>query len=331
MGREGRVALLMTVALAGCTTEPAAPGRAKDPPEELTATTVRDEWLSATPAEVDVLFVIDTSSTMIDEQEMLADLPSAFLDRFFGTGIDYHIGVTSTDIDGAFGGGQGMLVSVAGVDFVDPDTGSPVSVFSEMLDLSIYPESGRAGVGATYLALEANRDTFNAGFYREGATLDTIVISDGRDDTPSSLIPLGEFSDWYDGLKDDVDDRAFHAFIDPFLGEAYQTAADAVGGEIFDIHLDWEAALEQLADEVTGAFAHEYFLTRLPVASTIHVSVLRVDGTLADLFEPAVVNALTGELSGDWLYDDLRNSITFLSFKPAPLATVFIDYVPADP
>jgi hypothetical protein len=53
-------------------------------------------------------------------------------------------------------------------------------------------------------------------------------------------------------------------------------------------------------------------------------------GVVLDDFTEAKRHYLTGELVGDWTYDEARNSITFLSFTPDPLATVIIEYSPVD-
>lgn len=46
---------------------------------------------------VDVLFVIDNSGSMADEQTALANAFESFITKFVDKGVDYHIGITSTD------------------------------------------------------------------------------------------------------------------------------------------------------------------------------------------------------------------------------------------
>jgi hypothetical protein len=46
---------------------------------------------------VDILFVIDNSGSMADEQAALANAFDAFITKFVDKGVDYHIGITSTD------------------------------------------------------------------------------------------------------------------------------------------------------------------------------------------------------------------------------------------
>src|SRR5690349_10507523 len=57
-----------------------------------------DDILQVTVPQVDVLFTVDDSSSMEDEQGKLVDNFPRFADYFLGSGVDYHIGVTSTDL-----------------------------------------------------------------------------------------------------------------------------------------------------------------------------------------------------------------------------------------
>ena len=58
-----------------------------------------DVFLQETRNVVDILLVVDNSCSMIDEQEKLADNFQAFIDAFAGVDVDYHIGVTTTDME----------------------------------------------------------------------------------------------------------------------------------------------------------------------------------------------------------------------------------------
>jgi hypothetical protein len=316
MSRFQWAAVSVTLALSGCIEnyfEPfQPPNRMSDPPP-IAETTYRDEIVQVLTPKVDILWTIDNSCSMSDEQDKLAKNFPLFMDYFLGSGLDYHVGVTSTDIDGSYNGSRGKLVDVDGLNFIDQDTPSPIEIFIQMASLGTTGSGSEKGLGATYLAIEDNRDTFNEGFYREEASLHTIVISDEPDYTPSSLITEGEFTDWYDGLKDDVDNRSFNCIIDPQRGGIYASAARTIGGLVFDTNQDWPPLLDQLGVQAAG-FKREYFLSHLPISDTIVVSVRDMNGVVFDGFEDA------------WTYDDGRNSITFLEYIPEALATVIIEY-----
>ncbi len=80
--------------------------------------TVKDEFVQNTAAMVDILWVVDNSSSMGEEQNGLAQSFNAFINNLVLSGVDYHVGVVATDSpDGTLHQGAGMPV------FVSPATG----------------------------------------------------------------------------------------------------------------------------------------------------------------------------------------------------------------
>ncbi len=51
-----------------------------------------------TAPKVDMLFVVDNSGSMSDEQAMLADSFQTFIDQFMLRNVDFHIGIITTDV-----------------------------------------------------------------------------------------------------------------------------------------------------------------------------------------------------------------------------------------
>jgi hypothetical protein len=274
-----------------------------------------DRILQVTTPKVDILWTIDNSCSMQDEQDALTLNFPIFMDYFLGSGLDYHVGVVSTDLDN--NSHYGKLRTAAGVKWVDPDTPNPVQVFASMAGMGISGSGIERGLGATFLALEQHKDTFNDGFYRDEASIHTVVISDERDQTKTSMITKGEFIDWYDGLKANTDDRTFSSIVTmqgPDKGTAYLDVTADIGGITWDIeNEDWVEVLDQLGVQASG-LKREYFLSQLPVDGTITVSV-EDKGNTFNFFE-----------NEDWLYDEARNSITFIEYVPDALAEVYIRY-----
>jgi hypothetical protein len=271
---------------------------------------------------------------MADDQQMLTDHFPLFMDFFVGSGLDYHIGVTSSDLDGNYNGSKGKLREVAGARYLVPETANPIEMFTTMATMGTTGSGTEKGMGAVYLALEINQDNTNAGFYRDEAALHTIIISDEPDLTPGNVIEQGEFENWYDGLKADVDDRTFSSIVDPQIGAKYKNITMNIGGITWDIKQEqWGLVLEQLGVQAAG-LKREYFLSQLPIEGTITVSVKDVSGATYDFVE-GIADPDTGELTdtngdglpdGDWSYDSTRNSITFAEFIPNPLSKVIITY-----
>ena len=314
--------VIVTVALAasGCGIEnnlgrelPEWPVSQVPPIEEVHQT---DAVLQVTTPMVDILWMVDNSCSMGNDQEdLIANFPH-FIEFFAGSGLDYHIGVTSSDtISKDYRGSDGTLVVQNGVYYLEPDTPNLINMFQQMARLGIggrYPERG---LGGTYLALEEKRDTANIGFYRDDAAIHTIIISDEPDYTENHVITQPEYEDWYSGLKRDNDDRTFSAIIDQSRGDRYADTARHVGGIVWDLRSErWDEVLERLGLQAAG-LKREYFLSRLPSPGTIEVAVFTPEGV-----------ELSFDEDDDWTYEEGRNSITFIEYVPEALSRVEITY-----
>ena len=178
---------LMSVLAVGCSeydVRGQSPPASQPNPRDLPQVENTDRILQVPVPLVDVLFVVDNSSSMGDEQAALTEAFPAFLNFFLGSGLDYHVGVVATDMQKAQFSGK--LSEGGGLLWIDKDTPQPAVVFREMADLGTIVGSVESGRAATYSALELRKDGFNAGFSRELAGLHIIAISAAIDDRPCS-------------------------------------------------------------------------------------------------------------------------------------------------
>ncbi len=282
--------------------------------------TQTDVIVQVTTPMVDVLWTIDNSCSMSDEQQELGDNFPKFMDYFLGSGLDYHIGVTSTDLDDPSHKGK-LQDGGTPYKYIDEETPNAISVFVAMASMGTTGSASEKGLGGTYLALETNRDSFNAGFYRDEASIHTIVLSDEMDLTPDSIVSESEFISWYKGLKEEADNRTFSSVVDFNVGGTYVHATNEIGGIVWDIRdEDYAEVLDRLGVQAAG-LKREYFLSQIPVPGTIEVNVEDPSGATFEFFE-----AVGDPLVGDWVYESSRNSITFLTYIPTELAKVIITY-----
>ncbi len=295
---------------------PEWPAPAPIPVAEVTRT---DVIVQTQTPQVDILWMVDNSCSMGDDQTRLTQNFPAFMDYFVGSGLDFHVGVTSSDIiQTSPNGADGKLVITRGLKYIDSDTPDPITIFQEMATLGIGGAFPEKGLGATYKCLEEKRDTVNAGFYRDPASLHTIIISDEPDYTQSSLITQPEYEQWYDSLKPSREERSFSGIIHPQGGAKYAQTIQFVGGIQESVLVsDWSTVLERLGIQAAG-LKREYFLSGVPVPGTIEVRVNTGTATLS--FDEVV----DGE--GDYTYDETRNSIVFVEYVPDALAQVEITY-----
>lgn len=145
---------------------------------------------------VDVLWVVDNSGSLSNERARLASEFDRFLSVLLAAQVDFHVGVTSTDLSPT--GDQGRLRGPVAV--IDRNTINPVLAFQRAVtfpnDLEIALEEGLAAIES---ALSPPNTTGpNAGFLRDNAALAVIVVSDEDD---GSLGPTDHYLRFLEGLK----------------------------------------------------------------------------------------------------------------------------------
>jgi hypothetical protein len=308
-------------------------------PPALETPTKLDTIVQVTTPEVDVLWVIDNSCSMIEEQRLLRDNFANFMGFFLDSGLDWHIGVVSTDVTSP--AQSGKLVQAGGYRFLDMDVPDPIGLFGQMAVLGTNGSSDESGRRAAFKALTDPLLTgVNAGFYRDGATLNVIVISD-EDDYSGNNPTRNEFIDWMLNLKPDEESVSFSSIVTPSGGCAngvepgtdYIVVTNTVGGIHESICTnDWAQLLEDLGLQAAG-LKREYFLSEVPVPDSIEVWVndegYRYDGIPQALVDGGATienDCPSPDGCFPFEYDQFRNSIIMRNFIPSPLAEINVRY-----
>lgn len=333
------LALLLLPLLGSCVEyavvdpDPVLPGAYN--PRELDGDMVEDVLDQISSQKADILWVLDSSRSMAEENAALAELFPLFIQHFQDLEADYHIGVVTTDMGGFSGPGDlsgkhGRLVKAQGFRWIDPDTPDPIGVFTEMTD--VYDalsqtagfEKGREAAW-TALALRGQRD--NRGFLRQDgdAWLHITVVSDEDDASTRDPIGKADFVDWINTIRPVRSKTTFNSIVtlDPqnefeTRGDKYMDLTEQIGGEVFDLHAnDWSTILDTLGGLQAPAPITEWHLAELPVVDTLEVYVQQGDVVFA--FEEGL----------DWEYDPVRNSVRFLAFQVPEGASVILRYLPA--
>ena len=324
-----RNTILLSLALVGCGNEydivNSNAGLGRYNPPNLAAVTQEDVIVQVTIPSVDVLWVIDDSCSMAEEQASLTSNFGAFMTYFVESGLDYHVGVVSTDMMAT--SHKGKLETHNGTTYIDNTFTQEEAVqsFSQRAKLGTMGSADEKGIEAAYTALTSLSTTYNAGFYREEAALSVIVISD--EDDYSSRGVQQEMLSWLGEAKPDLEMVSFSSIVGPDLGNgrtcssaiepgaAYINITNTVGGIEWGIcNSDWSSVLTELGLQAAG-LKREFFLSQVPVEESINVMVIDTEGTEWG-FAP----------EDDYVYSRARNSITFNSFIPDPLSEIIIDY-----
>lgn len=278
-----------------------------------------DRITQTTIPSVDVMFVVDNSCSMSQEQVSLGANFPAMLDWFLGSGLDYHIGVISTDMNDPLHAGR--LREVGGLRWLQEDSDAPEALFAQMVEMGTSGNAAEQGRASAWTAIEQLGGTDNLGFVREDAGMHITVVSDENDASTDSPVSRPEFVDYLRDLRWSARMVSFSSIVGPLTGcpyigspgTEYTAITNAVGGVTWPICSDdWTEVLDELGFVAVG-LSREFFLSQLPVADTIEVRV-EEDGTVREFFP------------SDWTWSESRNSISFTEFVPNPLSIVEIEY-----
>lgn len=289
------------------------PPRVENPVQE-------DRIVQVTTPLVDILWVVDNSSSMGPYQDSLATNFPIFMNYFLGSGLDYHIGVVATEMERQNFNGK-LVAASTGERFISLETEDPMARFAEMARLGEIIGSAERGREASYAALETHKNTENAGFLRDDreSGVHVMLISDEPDYSRPSKITKDEFVEYMNGMRADQETVTFNSICTPpnvplYGGDDYVYITNRVGGILKDIREDdWLPVLEALGMQAAG-LKREFFLSHLPVVDTIEVQLHDTDGNIIPFEKDA------------YDYSEIRNSITFETFVPDPLDTVVIRY-----
>lgn len=260
------------------------------------------------PAPADVLFIIDNSCSMEEEQNGIGTNLAAFLGFAQGANLDYQIAVTTTDTTQA--GEHGVFVG--GTRIITPATVNASGIFAANVSQGIEGSPAEAGLEAAYLALsEPLISGANAGFLRPHAGLAVIIVSDEEDQSSRNR---SFYESFFTSLKGPgnagmVTVSAIVGTTNPECNSPngvadyaprYILTAQATGGVVESIcSSNWAQALQNIGFTAFG-LRRRFYLSSQPVVATISV---RVDG--------AVVPATTAGGFQNWQYEAGSNSVVF--------------------
>ncbi len=286
---------------------------------------------------VDILWVVDNSGSMSEEIQRVKDEFDSFLGDFIDLGLDFHMGVTTTDMDNPSESGrlQGNPT------YIDHDTPNPYDKFGAAID-DIYSHKGSANEAGLDAAKAALTDPLltgdNAGFLRtrndDGDEVATHIIVVSDEDDYSSVSP-GAFTGWLEGLESDPDLAALSAICgDPgttmfdggctewdgmtmysaMAGTDYYNVAMDTGGHWSSICTASFAEELEYLSLVSQGLTAVYYLTHEP--SSIALTTVDVNGTEVGY------SAIDG-----WTWSSTTNAITFHGDTiPDPSANIRVTY-----
>ncbi len=280
---------------------------------------------------IDILFVIDDSCSMGDDQNNLANNFSHFIQLAKKLKVDFHIGITTTTTDGMgnpFGGSKRTPGELVGnPPYLTSQTPNLEQRFKQYVRVGTGGSATERGLEAARLALSPPLITTgkNKGFLRKQASLAIIIVSDEPD---QSQQPVQYYINFFRNIKGvrNVDMLRVSVVIGydevtkqnqcPSGGRPratskgrYQAVAKATRGIIASICGNWGSTLSRLG-ALSFGLRRQFFLSRPADPTTIQV---KVNG------KPVPKG------QNNWSYNAKDNSVDF-SKPPAPGSTIEIRY-----
>lgn len=307
---------------------------------------VVDSWeLPGVPSPLDLLFVIDDSNSMATAQEDLGFAFPQLRGELDAIGVDWQIGITTTDFDDP--ARRGRLMPIGTGTLLTTATADPDATFAEAARVGTEGSRLERGLSTGLAAVLPPLTTQdNAGLLRDGANLAVVFVSDEDDcsdggalagedpercaTSPDALLPIRELVEDFEAVLGDAGTVSLHALVEPgerpgvpscdasAPGTRYISAAGRSGGLVLGLCGDLRPAMEDLGHELAG-FRSSYPLSRFPDPTTLVVEAGGPDGA-AEL--PEDTSAVFG-----WTWDEASNSVRLWGEAiPSPGDSVTISY-----
>jgi hypothetical protein len=229
----------------------------------------------------DILFVVDNSCSMSEEQIDLSDNAEDFVDTLILSGTDFQISVITTD-------DPEPVTSL-----ITDDTLDAGKVLADAVKVGISGNAFEMGQEMAKKSLDPI-GPLGKGFIRDDATLSIVVVSDENDYSPLTDL---EYYDFFMSIKDE-DLFFFHSVVGTAIypgctieiGERYLDQSHYTGGISLDVCSAWGSSLTTLANQVF-------------IVDTIY--------PLTKQAVPSTVQVYTGGfiMSEGWYFDEVTNSV----------------------
>ena len=245
---------------------------------------VVENFVQAESDDADILWVVDNSSSMALQYDTIATNSPALIDILDVLGVDYHLGVVTTD----------DAVLRGAVPVMTPTTPDVRVAFADAVAVGTMGSSTEMGF---YYGLEALTPPLtypggaNDGFLRDEATLHVIFVSDEAEQSPELVT---DYVTAFRAIKSDPDEAYLSCVIEQNYGQRYEQAATMTGGIVeYLTNPNWINTMSQLAWRTLNDRDH-FPLSSTAVEDTIEVEINDVPAHEGWYFD-AIYNAVVFE------------------------------------
>ncbi len=259
-------------------------------------------------SKVDILWVMDNSGSMANEQDALARNFDSFINGFLARNVDFRMAITTTDASSTLRDGK-----LIGRVLTSADAAANEAAFKS--DFKTYIKVGTGGSGIEKgLHTSASFLTKNGGtFLRPDAKLVIVYISDEQDQSSESVTNL---LNSISGHKSSLAGLRTYSIVTTVLvgnewetiGTRYMDVANRTAGVVGDIHEDFYQLLTNIGDSIIDLIEN-FAVSHDPISGSLGVTVNGVVQTQG------------------WSFTSTDRLVKFdNNFVPAPGAQIEITY-----
>ncbi len=295
---------------------------------------------------VDILVVVDNSTSMREDQEKLSRGFESFVSSI--SNANYRIGVVTTDTDSEntenTEGYHGNLaiIEATGKRFIEKSDANPSQLFSELIKRDETTDCGsfwnvrcasshERPLYAIKMAID-KRNTVNSGFFREGADIGVVIITD-EDETNFSNGTYYSAQDLFAYFENEFKgSKKINAFTIAILQDdstCYESQADEVQDRA---SVSYGVRIGELA-VLTGGFSvsicDENFSSSLNLISNyMEKNLLPLKIKVPKTIVLKSINLLITELNGDIFETNyiIENHVLRISPMPPEGAQIDLEY-----
>lgn len=289
---------------------------------------VTEEFVQDPLPDVDILWVVDDTRSMAEEQEALVAAADEFSSALADAGVSWQLGVTTTDVVNE---GAGELRGNPWI--LTPSADDPAAAIRAALAVGTEGSEPAAGLAAAWLALtEPLASGQNRGFRRPTAALHAIVVSDGDDHSSDIFEEASLGADSAAAFEAFLRDQELatnrSAVLSAIVGPAGKGCSgeggDALPGDVY-------VAVAEATGGVTGSVCEADLSAVAAALGDTSVEWPRIYVLQAEP-DPDSIRVAVDEVRADegWTYQAEPPAVAF-DEAPAPGAVISVRYAVAEP
>ena len=220
---------------------------------------------------VDIVWIIDNSGSMSDEQAALGSNFNAFIQDFVDTEVDFKMAITTTDPRDAY---KGLMVPDSDIKLNSAAAQASPTQF--IADFNSLVKVGISGSGSEQ-GLKASEEfiaRYNTSFFRPDAYMVFVILSDEPDQSPR--LPE-EYSALLKANKSNSGLVKVYSIVDMNTGfDRYASVSQSTAGEVGNIRSDFHETLSGMGASIMNLL-DSFALSHSPIASSLKVYVNNVE------------------------------------------------------